>query len=156
VKCNVGLGVDPNCNEGLCFDPCFRVFHTKSQSRPTPHKEKQITQSLSNIFHYVWIFFNTQYIVLYNKVNGVWILWKGEKISWDVFIGFILTFCGPTKKEQTTTLWKLFMCQEFMIYKCHRNVTKQTNPLQEDNLLQIHVAILEAYGRILNTQCVKT
>jgi hypothetical protein len=39
--------------------------------------------------------------------------------------------------------------------KCHRNVTKQTNTLQVNNLFKnTSVAILEA-SRRLNTQCVK-
>jgi hypothetical protein len=38
--------------------------------------------------------------------------------------------------------------------KCHRNVTKQTNPLQVDNLIiDKSVATLEASRRILNIVC---
>jgi len=41
--------------------------------------------------------------------------------------------------------------------KCHRNVTKQINPLQVDDLItHKSVAILEASRRILNTQYVKS
>jgi len=40
--------------------------------------------------------------------------------------------------------------------KCHRNVTKQINPLQVDNLITNKVvAILEASRRTMNTQCTK-
>jgi hypothetical protein len=40
--------------------------------------------------------------------------------------------------------------------KRHRNVSKQTNPLQMDNLITNKpVAISEASRRIMNTQCVK-
>jgi hypothetical protein len=40
--------------------------------------------------------------------------------------------------------------------KCHRNVTKQINPLQVHNLVaNKSVAILEASRRILNIQYVK-
>jgi len=40
--------------------------------------------------------------------------------------------------------------------KCHRNVTKQTNPLQVDTIITNNcVEILEASRRILNTQCAK-
>jgi hypothetical protein len=40
--------------------------------------------------------------------------------------------------------------------KCNRNVCKQTNPLQVDNLItNKSVAISEASRRILNTKCVK-
>jgi hypothetical protein len=40
--------------------------------------------------------------------------------------------------------------------KCHRKVMKQTNPLQVDNLItNKYVAILEAFRRILNIECVE-
>jgi hypothetical protein len=59
------------------------------------------------------------------------------------------------KKEQTTALRKLHVSRVHNSLKCHRNVTKQTNPLQVDNLItNKSVAILEASRRILNTQCV--
>jgi len=39
--------------------------------------------------------------------------------------------------------------------KCHRNIIKQINPLKVNNLIiNKCVAILEAFRRILNTQCV--
>jgi len=67
----------------------------------------------------------------------------------------ILPFCGPPKKEQTA-LWKLHVSGIHDFLKCHRNVTKQTNPLHVDNLIMNKfVAFLEA-TRILNTHCVKT
>jgi hypothetical protein len=41
-------------------------------------------------------------------------------------------------------------------FKCHRNVTMQTKPLQRDNLItNKYGTILEASRTILNTQCVK-
>jgi len=41
-------------------------------------------------------------------------------------------------------------------FKCHRNITMQTYPLQMDNLITNRsVAIYKASKRILNTQCVK-
>jgi len=44
------------------------------------------------------------------------------------------------------------MCQEFMTLKCHRNVSKQTNPLQVDDLVtDKSLAVLDASRRILNT-----
>jgi hypothetical protein len=40
--------------------------------------------------------------------------------------------------------------------KCHRNVNKQTKPLQVDDLItNKSLAILEASRRIMNTHCVK-
>jgi hypothetical protein len=57
----------------------------------------------------------------------------------------VLTVCGPPKKEQQ----HCGNYSQFLI--CHRNVTKQTNPLQVHCLISYKfVVILEASGRILN------
>jgi hypothetical protein len=62
------------CSVGLCFYPCFRVFHTKLQFSENTSHGKVDYMIIRTIFHYVWIFFEYQYIVLYNKGKVVWIL----------------------------------------------------------------------------------
>jgi hypothetical protein len=66
----------------------------------------------------------------------------------------LLMFCGAPKKEQAAAI---FMSRVRDSLKCHRNVTKQTNPLQVDNLItNKSMAILEASRSIVNTHCLKT
>jgi len=64
-------------------------------------------------------------------------------------------FCGPPKN--TAILRKSYIYQELTIFlKCHKNVTKHTNPLEVDILIiNKFVAILEASGRILTIECEK-
>jgi len=78
-------------------------------------------------------------------------------ISWNLFRHFclILTFWGPPKKEKMAAMRKLDMSRVHNYLKCHRNVSKQANPLQVDNLItNKYVGILEASKRTLSTQCV--
>jgi hypothetical protein len=59
-----------------------------------------------------------------------------------------------TTKEWTAALWKLHVCRVHYFLKCRGNVTKQTSPLQVDNLITYKsVAILEA-SQELRTHCV--
>jgi hypothetical protein len=73
---------------------------------------------------------------------------KGEEISWEV--SAILS--------NFNVLWAIKERTDSSITETIRirNITKQTNPSQEQNVItNKSVAILEASRRILNTQCVK-
>jgi hypothetical protein len=60
-----------NCNLGLCFDPCFRVFHTKSQFWETSQRKKQITQLQAPFFIMYRYFLNTNILFYITSVRGV-------------------------------------------------------------------------------------
>jgi hypothetical protein len=63
-----------------------------------------------------------------------------------------------TTKERTddSIMETIHMSRVHDSLKCYRNVTKQINPSQVDNLItNKSVAILEAPGRIMNIQCDK-
>jgi hypothetical protein len=60
-----------NCNIGSCFDPCLRMFHTKSQFSYQHFTGKSWLHKCK--YHYAWIFFEYR-CILYKKGKGVWIL----------------------------------------------------------------------------------
>jgi hypothetical protein len=107
-------------------------------------------------FYYVLIFFIPKYCYVPLRQAGVDFL-EGVNIYAEKFLDiFCLTFifCGPPKKEHTTILRKSHMSRLNDFLKYHRNVNKQTNPLQVDNLITYKSAeILQACRGIMNTAC---
>jgi hypothetical protein len=109
-------------------------------------------------FFIMYGYFSKCQNILHKQGKGMDFM-KGGRDKLRCFQTFclILMFCGPPKKEETATLWKLQVSRVHNSLKCHRNVTKQTNLLQVDNLItNKSVSNLKASRRILYTQCVKT
>jgi hypothetical protein len=134
---------------GCVWTPPSGCFTLNCISETNNSQRKAVYTFVSTIFHYVQMFFEYQYIVLY-KVEGTWILWKGEGISWDVFRHFDwLTFVDHQRKNrQNCGNYTCVKSSQFLKY--HRSVTKQTNPLKVDNLItNKSVTIVEAPRRIL-------
>jgi hypothetical protein len=60
---------------------------------------------------------NINMLFYITRVKGYGFYERGKRQA-DMFLGImILMFCGPPKEEQTEALWKLYMCQKFMIFK---------------------------------------
>jgi len=67
----------------------------------------------------------------------------------------VLMFCDY-KRNDSSNVKTIHTSRLHDSVKCYRNVTKQTNPLQVENLItNKSVVNLEAPRRIFKTQCVK-
>jgi hypothetical protein len=78
-----------------------------------------------------------------------------DKLKYFETVCLILMFVDHQRKNRQQHCGNYTCVKISQFLKCHRVVTKQTNPLQVDNLItNKFVSILEASRRILNTQCV--
>jgi hypothetical protein len=168
---------------GCVLTPCLGVFHTWDHHLIGKSRLQSYIQSFI-IYEY---FLNANILFYITRVIEVWLLWKGEDRSWNVFRHFVdhqkknrwqhqvnyktsqrgtvryytnNTFVLVTEGQQycctnnSTTIQTILMfwwflehqskesstvelcvCQEFMIFKGHRNFTMQTNSLQVHNLI---------------------
>jgi len=140
----------------VCFAPYLRVFHTKSQFSDQ-HLPGKIRHNCEYSFPLRTDVFEYQY-VLYKRLRGCGFYERGRdklKVLLNILSNFDVFW---TTKERTgnSIVESIRVSRVHDSLKCHRNVTKQTNPLQLDDLVTNKSAgILEASRRILNTQCVE-
>jgi hypothetical protein len=127
---------------------CFTPNHS-SQTKTSWGKADYTI--VSTIFHYVQIFFGYQYI-LYKKGKEVHILWKWKEVSYDALGHFVLFwYLLDYRRKDNSSVETVHVPSLHNSLKCCRNVTKQNNPLQVDNLITNKaVAILEASRGVLN------
>jgi hypothetical protein len=78
---------------------------------PNCNSETNISQGkadytiVNTIFHYVWLFYEYKYIVLYNKVEGGMDFMKGGKRYAEMFLGILSDFdvSWTTKKKKDSS-----------------------------------------------------